>query len=202
MPVTRTKVYRTADEQARDEADAYAHGWSAVRRERLPDGTMRVLYENPTQSEWDAPAQAPGSRGAGGSALNLAALGVTIGGLVVVAGAFLPWVTLGVFSANGMEGSDGWLVLAVGGLMALIGLANLKDEGRTSVAIAGILLGLLAVVIGVSKVQSIEDIASTDDILAGRLVQVGLGIYAIIVGGIIGGLAALGLRGSGRRPRS
>jgi hypothetical protein len=201
VPETREKVYRTPEEHARDEADAHAHGWSAVRRERLPDGSVRVLYENPNRSEWAAQPQAPDARAAGRSDLNLAAVGVTIGGLVVVAGAFLPWVTLMGISVNGMEGSDGWLVIAVGGLLALIGLANLKDEGRASVAIGGILLGLLAVVIGGSKVQSIQDIASADDVLTGRLVQVGVGVYAIIAGGVIGALAALGLRGPGRRPK-
>jgi hypothetical protein len=194
MPETREKVYHTEDEHIRDEADAVAHGWSVIRRESLPNGALRVLYEHPDRSQWASPDQATqGPVSARRSDLNLAAAAVAVGGLMVAAGAFLPWATVVGLSVSGIEGSDGWIVLAIGGLLTLIGLGSVRGAGSATAAGAGVLVGLVAAGIGIWKYSSVKDIGG-DDVLASVLVQVGAGIYLIIVGGLIGALASLGVR--------
>jgi hypothetical protein len=155
---------------------------------------LRVLYEHPERSQWAAPAEAPAAAGrTGGSELNLAALGVAIGGLMVAAGAFLPWATVFGISVSGMDGSDGWIALAIGGLLALIGFANLRTDATGGARLVGLLAGLAAAGLGIWKYSSVRDIG-VDNELAGALVQVGTGVYLMIAGGALGVLAALGLR--------
>jgi hypothetical protein len=194
MPETREKVYHTEDEHVRDEADAVAHGWSVIRREPLPNGSLRVLYEHPERSQWAAPEQASQrTASARRSDLNLAAATVAVGGLMIAAGAFLPWATVVGLSVSGTEGSDGWIVLALGAVLSFIGLRNLRSAGSATATAAGVLVGLVAAGVGIWKYASVKDIGG-GDVLASALVQVGAGVYLIIVGGLIGALASLAVR--------
>ncbi|MFN8518888.1 MAG: hypothetical protein U0667_05740 [Chloroflexota bacterium] len=44
MADTQVRVYRTAEEQAADEADAKAHGWVVLERGWTSDGRIQVVY--------------------------------------------------------------------------------------------------------------------------------------------------------------
>jgi hypothetical protein len=56
---TRTKVYRSLQEQQRDEAEAASYGWHVVTRDSAPEG-YRVSYQ--LGSEWADPAPATSPR--------------------------------------------------------------------------------------------------------------------------------------------
>jgi hypothetical protein len=57
---TRAKVYRSLQEQQRDEAEAAAYGWHVVSRDSAPQG-YRVTYR--LGSEWADPGPAASRRG-------------------------------------------------------------------------------------------------------------------------------------------
>jgi len=100
-----------------------------------------------------------------------------VGAAIVVVGAFLPWVTWGVFSVAGTSG-DGVITLIFGiiiGGLALGSSSNIK-------AAAVLILGFLVLLIGAYDASNVVSIAEAP---FGIPVKVGTGLGATILGGLI-----------------
>lgn len=123
-----------------------------------------------------------------------------LGGLLIVLGSFLPWLTAtvpfaGTISTNGMEGGgDGILTLALGVLTVLIGVAqltaNLPARLQLSAVVTGVLTGLLAIAAYSSVQERIETAKGESDLI---VASVGSGIWTLFVGAafaIAGGVFA------------
>lgn len=131
------------------------------------------------------------------------ALTVLVGGLLVIVGSFLPWITatsgFGSVSVSGMDhGGDGIFTLVLGVIAALIGMAQLIKAQlpgiiRGSPAIIGVSLGVITFFdhsdirnrIARAAVSSSGALSST----------VGQGIWSLYLGAVlifIGGISLLG----------
>lgn len=111
------------------------------------------------------------------------------GGLVIAVAAMLPWVTVtaGVFgsvSKNGLDAGDGFLFLAAGIIIGLLGLSGATvDPQRVrrwllGLGVLGALGGLAEYVVEYSRINGLDPEASA-------LTAVGIGIYLIVVGGLL-----------------
>jgi hypothetical protein len=207
MAETRVEVYRSATDQRLGEADAVSDGWAVIQRELLPDGTSRVTYRHASADGRAQPTEQPG--GGDGVAGPWArpvlepvvawVIVVTAGGLTAVAGTALPWlsVTSGQLSVNrsGLDvgGGAAIVIAAIAGATALVGLLSFASpSGRWWFPV---LVGALAViVIGAIEYQEMQDrvdsVRSDDAVKA----SVGLGIWAVLGGGIFAAVGAIGMR--------
>jgi hypothetical protein len=97
---------------------------------------------------------------------TLAGVLALLGGLLMVASAFLPWARtadlpaeLDPVSSRGIQDSSGLLVLAFGILAALAGVAlitRLSARGRRAAALAAVVIGAAGITIGVLQIRGIE----------------------------------------------
>ena len=123
----------------------------------------------------------------GRTALSRNQILTLVAGAVVVIGSFLPWAkVLGFISVSGTDG-DGKITLVLGAL-ATAGIFVRKRSTQVGVAV----LFLLTLAVGVydlanitSKIQAAED-----EIFEGG-VAVGIGLYLVIVGGLVGLIGAI-----------
>jgi hypothetical protein len=112
-----------------------------------------------------------------------------LGGLLIVLGSFLPWLTAtvpfaGTITTNGMQGGgDGIITLALGILTILIGVAqltaNLPARWQMSAVVTGILTGCVAIVAYNNVQDRIETVKGQSDLVAA---SVGAGIWTLFVG--------------------
>jgi hypothetical protein len=144
----------------------------------------------------------------------LAAWFVLGAGVAGVIGSFLPWVTLsapflGTQSASGVDGSDGWITVALGLALVLLGAVIVRGRPASTALGSVIALGALSLlVLGMWKVvdllEKVRDLraglagASSDDAFGiGRAmseatqVRVGNGLWLITFAGLIGAVAAV-----------
>jgi hypothetical protein len=147
-----------------------------------------------------------------------------VGGALLAVGSFLSWAEVsggGVsVSAKGIDGSDGYLTLAAGAVVILVGLAGLR-MARRLLGVIAILAGLLGGGFGLYDALTAEDSVldaaaeeiapqfgvSADEVRAildeaidaGQLdISISIGLIIVIAGGaiaVIGGVLMLG-RGS------
>ena len=104
-----------------------------------------------------------------------------LGAALIVIGTFLPWFTAFGVTTSGIGGAGstaGVFVLVLGVLLALLSLASRRWAAFTGVAL-GALTALWAV-------KQISDVASFGD-QAGT----GIGLYAILIGGVLGAVGSL-----------
>jgi hypothetical protein len=204
---TRVKLYRSGSEQSRDEAEATSHGWEVVKRERLPSGTVRVTFQQ-AGSEWAAPAGGAAQRTTavtgsgtqpGVAGLPVWAIVVVVGGVLAAVGTALPWIsaTAGFLSVSysGLElgGGDAVVIAALGGGTALVGLLSVASRSAWWWLIA--LMGGLAIAgIGLVDYQDMQSRVSSVRADETGHAQVGLGMYAVLGGGVVSVVGALGMR--------
>ncbi len=105
-----------------------------------------------------------------------------LGGAMIVAGAFLPWKSLGMISRSGVDGGgDGVITALLGLLVVLAAAAPLRSWRR----IVCLLAGALAAAIGVLDLVEVQ---RQIDSLEGNPFQgaltVGYGLYVTIAGGV------------------
>jgi hypothetical protein len=106
---------------------------------------------------------------------------VAAAGLIV--GAFLPWVTAGIFSVAGTDG-DGVFTLVIGGIVGVLGFLKRPNGTRLINGISAVLFAL-ALLIAFNIVVNIDDGIGT----------VGGGLVLTILAGIVGmGAAAFNFR--------
>jgi hypothetical protein len=113
------------------------------------------------------------------------------GAVVVIIGAFLPWVSanavfFGRIETRGVEG-DGIATLVLGVVVAFIALARFRVDDRTrSVAIVGIVCSLLVIVVSVwDFLDTQRRVHDLNQSIAGfGRANVGIGLYMTIAGGV------------------
>lgn len=107
---------------------------------------------------------------------NIIIAAASVVGLV---GVFLPWVSASAFgisiTANGTDGSDGWIILALFVVPIVLALINLKKE----MAI-GYKIGITAV----SALIAIIAIVKIIDIMGAGIVSAGIGLFVILIGSV------------------
>lgn len=117
--------------------------------------------------------------------VNLAVLGLGVGGLLVAAGSFLPWVTVSGFlgiSRSGIDGGgDGMITLALG-VVLVLAAAGLNSGGIGLLSRGlGVVCGIAA--LGVAAYDGINLARLAGNVSSGLVsVSVGAGIYIVIVG--------------------
>lgn len=125
-----------------------------------------------------------------------AALVVT-GGALGVIGSFLPWIQataafVGTISRNGLDGGgDGTITLVAGIVIGLFGIARLARSG--SATLARLVGGLAAVAMAGLAILDIGDVSNRVANLGSTLAtgSVGMGLYVIVIGGVLGTLGSL-----------
>ena len=101
--------------------------------------------------------------------------------VLMVVGAFGPWVELLGLSAGGTDGdNDGWLVIAVAAVAIAIFLWQRRTPRAGAATLAG---GVLGAIITIYDRSNVSD-AAADLGQAGDLVQVGWGLNLAIVASI------------------
>lgn len=142
------------------------------------------------------------------SELLIPAATVAIGGVLVVVGSVLPWVTAtGAFgisvSRSGVEGGDGLLTIALGIGIGLLGLTMVRGRNleRWRVAFIASAVTLALIVLDYFVIQDRIDDLSDDSIFA----SVGLGVWIVGIGALIATYGSWRLRSesdvtSGRGP--
>lgn len=125
-----------------------------------------------------------------------------VGGVLLAVGVFLPWASLGMLSANGIDKTDSEALVLVGfGLIgALSALAALTEQGR----VASIVPALMGVIGGGLTAFYYIALAEHLDGLQGNAFapQIGYGIYVCFIGALlllVGGVAAVGAWRRARR---
>ncbi len=144
-----------------------------------------------------------------------------VGGVLLCFGSFLVWAEMSgggrSVSANGLDGTDGYVTLAAGAIALVVGVAALRRPTRPLAAV-GVLVGIVAAGLGIFDALTAKDVildaaaerlaaflgataeqvrpALDQAIAAGDLViSVGVGLYVVIAGGLaatVGGI--LGIR--------
>lgn len=116
---------------------------------------------------------------------NQAVLALGVGGLLVAAGSFLPWVTVSgllSISRSGIDGGgDGLVTLTLGIVLALVAAGAFSSGGLGRFSrVIGVLCGLAAFGIAVYDGTNLARLSATFSGLAS--VSVGAGIYMVVVG--------------------
>lgn len=130
-----------------------------------------------------------------------------LGGLALIVGSFLPWITataplVGSISKSGMDdGGDGTITLVLGIAVAALCLVRLLGA-NTSMASAVLILlaGIGAAFIGFIDLADIQErVSSATEISSSISASAGAGLWAVIIGAIVSALGGLLLLVS--RPR-
>ncbi|MEH0820460.1 MULTISPECIES: hypothetical protein [unclassified Micromonospora] len=131
-------------------------------------------------------------------------------GIAAVIGSFMPWVKvsapiLGSMSVSGMDGSDGWIIVVLGLVVAAYGGLSLR--GQRMPAVAPIFAGLAACGlfgVGVWKIVELQaaeadmraSMSGKDDLLgigkamsAATQVSAGAGLWLLTLAGLLGAAA-------------
>lgn len=118
---------------------------------------------------------------------------VIIMGLVIIIGSILPWVTattfLGSISKSGTEG-DGKITLVTGIITLLCGIAILASNSYSGWVGLTILACAASVVVAIID---LVDVSNKVGEISSQYVQAspGIGLYIVLVGGIVGGVSSL-----------
>jgi hypothetical protein len=128
------------------------------------------------------------------------AVATLLGGLLVVVGSFLPWVTfhaafVGSISYSGVDGGkDGLITLVFGVLTVAIGAVRLTERLPRVLQHLPAPLGLLTLAIGFYDLDEIQvRVAEFSSEQEYGTAMVGGGLYTLIIGGVlatIGGLVS------------
>lgn len=127
----------------------------------------------------------------------LGPLAGVVGGLTIIIGSLLPWVTVssgfGSFSAAGTEG-DGQITLALGAITIIVALGKFARAGRTTALNVLLLLcGLVALGIAIYDIGNVGSAMS--DTVAFARGSVGVGLYIVVLGGFVTLFGAAGQGG-------
>jgi len=186
----------------------YTERPAATRRRLARDDGAGARDFAFSRSAADDGGRATSDRTAPAPGADFGAWATLLGGLLVVAGAFLPWISvwtvLGSVSKSGISNPDGVIVFALGALVAVLGLWRLTAGGASlPVRVVTVLLGFAALAaLGVDLVRGVLPRVA-DANAAGAMTasaSVGAGIWVGLVGallGIFGGAVAGGAARAG-----
>jgi hypothetical protein len=112
-----------------------------------------------------------------------------LGGLLIVLGSFLPWLTatapfVGTINVNGMQGGDGVITLILGVVTILIGVTQLTATNMPAfLQRSSIVTGIITVIVAVADYfnvqQRIQDAQDQSELIAA---SIGTGIWTLFVG--------------------
>ncbi|BAN02601.1 DUF2510 domain-containing protein [Ilumatobacter coccineus] len=111
---------------------------------------------------------------------------------VGVVGAFLPWVSAGPFTVNGIDG-DGQITVILAVLLGVIGfVVNKSADKRLSTGgrVGGIVLSLGIALIGAYDISEVS--SEVNDLFLP--VSVGFGLYLTVLAGVLGLVGTIGLK--------
>ena len=149
----------------------------------------------------------PAEAAASTTSMRPASIAVVAGGLLIAIGSFLPWVTastiFGSISRSGVDrGGDGYITLAAGGLIALLGLVTLTRPNRganLAIAIAAAAAGVIFALDFSDIQERVADLEAGSEGLA--LGGVGPGLWMVALGAITSFVASLMRRSWHKEPR-
>lgn len=129
---------------------------------------------------------------------SIAAAAVAVGGGLMVAGAFLPWVTANVvftsISRTGLELGDGNITLVLGIAIGLIGIAATLAGGRSGFRWFTAILAIVGLVVVAYDFIELQNRLDTIDESFRGLATVGVGLYATGAGAAVAFLASLSMQ--------
>jgi hypothetical protein len=111
-----------------------------------------------------------------------------IGGGLVAAAAFLPWITTAsAISGNrtGIDVGDGRIAVGIGAVVAVIGWREVVAPGSRFSRWAAIGLAALAIGVGAFEAGAVSDRIKTLDDTIRPGASIGGGIYLLIAGGVV-----------------
>ena len=128
-----------------------------------------------------APAAAPI---AGGRPMEWGGVVILIAGCLAILGSFLPWIQataalVGTVTRSGLEGGDGLITIALGIVIALLGIAIAARSGSGRTARIGALV--CAIVLGIVALIDISDVNKRLAGLNSTVVLGSLGVGLIVV---------------------
>jgi hypothetical protein len=145
-------------------------------------------------------AQLPPERPRVQGIVEMAAIGVIVGGLLMVIGSFLPWITaraafVGTLNRSGVEGGDGVITLILGIVTGLIGIARftrreLPPWVQRSPIVTALAGGL---VVGLDW-KDVSDRISDVETGGFASANVGAGLWTIAIGCVIAFVAGFQIR--------
>lgn len=163
-----------------------------------------------------------------GRSTPIAGILAVLGGALLALGSFLAWAEVSgggtSVTAKGVDGSDGWITLVAGAILALAGITFFRATGKKAIAILAIVAGLVGGGVGLydaltAKDRVLDDAAEElapqvggtpeqvralldQAIDAGEIgISISIGLYMVIAGGalgIVGGV--LGMKASAPAP--
>jgi hypothetical protein len=111
----------------------------------------------------------------------------TLALIAAVAGivsAFMPWVSMGMLSVSGTDGSDGWIVIGIFAIGLIGALAGTKQGAMSGGGrIAAILSGVLGACMGIWKISDVSSVRGKAGAF-GAAVHTGIGLYIMAIAGI------------------
>jgi hypothetical protein len=125
---------------------------------------------------------------------------MVIGGVLAIFGCFLPWIRVtspldevtfsGMVTGPAGETADGPWFVAAGTAVVLIGLTLFRFGARV-IGLIGLGVAGFLVAGAIVDIRDIHDSVASDP-ASGVLVEVGLGLYLVAIGGAIAGLSGIG----------
>jgi len=137
----------------------------------------------------DAPSRAPETTPAvpiDKTQANIGGGAIVVGGAMIVAGSFLPWITASTgfasVSRGGMDGGDGILIAIAGGVAVVAGVASLMSGNFANPVVAG-LAAVIGGFVGFINYQDVQERLSGmgDNVIA----EVGIGLWLIMAGAVV-----------------
>ncbi|MGA3487633.1 hypothetical protein ACK8GG_06435 [Micromonosporaceae bacterium DT55] len=190
-----------------------------------PSGTSHPDDPSARPAAAAADAAADAGRRPGRRVQILLSLLAVAAGVIAIAAAFLPWMTVTAFGSTvvltGLDGTEGWLVITLGLVLAGYGAVNVAGrDHHLGMSVLSGLLALVLVAVGVQQIrgigQSRPGLQSTVDSIAQQnsllgfdgavdtsvQLAVGVGLWLVVAAGLLGTVAAaliLFLRHRGNR---
>jgi hypothetical protein len=193
----RVERYDGPDQEAAlrrfaEDADRAAKAGYEVMSQVWEGGTLLVTYRHTGATRATAAS----------GELSIPGMGIVAGGALVAVGSILPWVTaVGGFgisvSRSGIEGGDGLLTIVLGIGIALLGLTMARGEylSRATVTLIASIVALAVVALDYLDITKRITDASSDGVYG----SVGVGLWIVGVGAVIGAYSSFRTRSSGRR---
>ncbi len=123
--------------------------------------------------------------------LTFGSIILIIGALISIAGSFLAWATMGVFSISGFT-VDG-KITAIGGVLILfliVFVYNTEKKRSTITAALSFLASITAIVVTIYDGTNLQHISAAQQLFTANI---GIGLYLTFLGGLLSGLGSIAI---------